>query len=177
MGKGRESPPPSQGLLQIKRHRNWAVVVSNLSWDGNGSQYMCFRLNLAGRQTCCSSSTAASSQNQAAFEPHGSGHVDSTGEDTSLSTGPRTVSRGPVWLAHGYTIYLRGSFVLFSEILEAETPHSYTPQHPRKASPHPSPSAWELNGWAAKVQTVAGTWKTCLFSLTQTTLCCGFLGR
>lgn len=79
---------------------------------------MCFRLNPVGRQTCCSSS----SQSQVPFKPHGSDHVDSAGEDTSISTGSRTVSRGSVWLAHGYTTHSRGQFGFFSpEILEPES--------------------------------------------------------
>lgn len=85
----------------------------------SGSQYMCFRLNPVGRQTCCSSS----SQSQAPFKPHGSDRVDSAGEDTSLSTGSSTVSRGSVWLAHSYTNSLRGQVFccFFPEILESES--------------------------------------------------------
>lgn len=143
------------------RSTETGVVWSHMQAERtNGSQYMCFRLNPVGRQTCRSSS----SQSQAAFQPHGSDHVDSAGEDTSLSTGSRTVSRGPVWLAHGYPTHPLGMFFFGGgggffffplkswNLNQPETPHNCTSQYPRKASPgeqnsgpHPSPSASGLN--------------------------------
>lgn len=105
----------------------------------SGSQYMCFRLNPVGRQTCCSSS----SQSQAPFKPHGSDHVDSAGEDTSLSPLAQGLFPGVQsgWLmATPVTWGQFGFFFFFSlkswNLNQPETPHNCTSQqHPRKASP------------------------------------------